>query len=1100
MPEERKLVTIFFADVTGSTELGETLDPEDVRALMGRYYDHAQRVIASHSGTLEKFIGDAVMAVFGLPQAHGDDAERALAAAVALHAAVASDALLNGRLQLHVGVNTGEVVATSNPASGDFLVTGDAVNVAARLQQAANAGEILASERTATAAQAAFLFGRDRLIRSKGKNQRLRAFPVGAMRPERRRARPTFVGRQQDLQQLHLLRARALEERQPQLISIVAPAGTGKTRLVEEFLAQVDPANGFQVATARCPPYGQTLTYWPLRGLLGELLGGEVTPRAVADTFARAGDSPDDAGRLAQLVLATLGVDRDGNGDGAAARETIFNAWRLLVEALARQAPRIVVFENLHWASDSLLDLVEHIMHPRTLAPLVIIALSRPELLDRRPTWGGGRPSFTSLALRPLSGTQTDELLRRLMEGLPESARARIVERSGGNPFFAIELARGHAERVLASDGAENGGPGAPPLPDTVHAAILARVDLLAPQARAVLQAASVAARTFHPATIQAVLSGYDMKTLGAALDDLLARDLIVPADGGTYTFSHILIREVAYGTLSRAERVRMHAAVAAWLEETAAGRLDEYTELIAYHYREAVLLARQSAVPLDVPVDAERAVRYLERAGTLGSRAGAFVEAENHLRGAIALAADSDQARLYELLGDCVQPPLGETATEAYRAALERWRAMPGADPLTGARLQRKLLVGCLRWGAWMPSGEELRTLRQQARELAEAAGDEDERWRVRVAEFFWPVWRGAVTTEEADEGRQVGLAAAAHFEAKEDWSAFSEALDMYASLATSVQAYQDALEVSRRRLEAELPAAERGDALNTVARAYFNLGDYDACIATMRDALARVRPGESLMHLAFGASHAPAVMHLAYGVSRAAVAAWYTGRWDELGAFTAVLGQAWEQSRHAPQWGLVTGYLIALHMAVARQDSEAADAAAAVLERLLANGRDPESHRLYMAYREDDPRKLLDPPADAWPDTSPYPEILMFLSERDMSAPPELLEPAAAEAERERIDFPILAARIARAVASDDVAELAAAIEEAEARQMVAHAARMRVVLAQRGGDLTQLERARPVLERLGDRQFLCRMEEVAAALGAQPGVMRTQQSGGA
>jgi len=276
MPEERKLVTILFADVTESTALGDTLDPEDVRALMGRYYAHARRIIQEHGGTLEKFIGDAVMAVFGLPHAYGNDAERALAGALALREAVATDTVLDRRLLLRIGINTGEIIATSDPQGGDFLATGDAVNVAARLQQAASPGEIVVSERTADAAQAAFLFDNARLVEVKGKRQPLRVFPLQEARLVRRVTRPPFVGRRQDLLQLSVLQARVLEERRPQLVSILAPAGIGKTRLLEEFLARLDQADGFQVATARCLPYGQTLTYWPLRGLLTDLLGGEI--------------------------------------------------------------------------------------------------------------------------------------------------------------------------------------------------------------------------------------------------------------------------------------------------------------------------------------------------------------------------------------------------------------------------------------------------------------------------------------------------------------------------------------------------------------------------------------------------------------------------------------------------------------------------------------------------------------------------------------------------------------------------------------------------------------------------------------------------------
>jgi class 3 adenylate cyclase len=1076
MPEERKLVTILFADVTGSTTLGDTLDPEDVRALMARYYEHARQVVADYGGTLEKFIGDAVMAVFGLPQAHGDDAERALAAALALRTAVGDDALLGERLLLRMGINTGEVVATRDPSRGDFLVTGDAVNVTFRLQQSANPGEILVSERTAGATQAAFFFGRQRLVKIKGKGERARVLPLTCARTARRGARPPLVGRRQDLLQLALLRTRALEERQPQLVSIIAPAGTGKTRLLEEFLAQLDPSDGFEVATARCPPYGQTLTYWPLRGLLNGLLGDDTSPRAVAAVFLQAGHAPDDAARLASRVLATLGIEHEGSSDAVTDREAIFNAWRLLVEALARRAPRIVVFEDLHWASDSLLDLVEHIMHPRTQAPLLIVVLSRPELLDRRPMWGGGRQSFTALSLRPLSEEQTRELVGRLMEGLPATQREHIVQRAGGNPFFAIELARGLAERVVAGEPLT-----ANDLPDTVHAAVLARLDLLAANERAVLQAAAVGGRVFHPAALRSVLAGMEPEAIATAVDGLLARDLIAPAEGGLYAFQHILFREVAYGTLSRAERVRMHAATAAWLEEYAAGRLDENTELIAYHYHEAVALARQSAVPLALPIDPARAVHFLARAGELAGRSGAFVEARSHLQSAIALAPEADQAHLLELLGDCVYPLFGETAVAAYRQALDRWRATGGQDALVGARLLRKLLIACVRWGARRPGDKdlvrELAQLRAEARRLAEAAGDEDELWRVRVADLFWPDWRGDLTLEQAEAGRPVALAAAAHFEARGDWAAFSEALDAYCSLSLRLGDHRDALEAAERRLAApELPAAERGDVLTTVARAHFNLGDYERCMAAIREPLLQIGPGESVTHLSAGAS-------------LAACAAWYIGRWDELGLFTTAVEQAWEQSQHEPRWGLQFGYFVALHVALAREDHAAADAAVNVLERLATPDRAAEWNHLILAYRDDDVGRLLEPARRlrAWSITTPFPEVLMFLSERGRRALRGLLEPAAIEARTERIAFPLYCVRIAEALAAGDDAALAAAIDAAEGYGMIPHAARMRIVLARRTGDRSQLERARPTLERLGDRQFLRRLEEVAADLPA-------------
>jgi len=1067
MPEERKLVTILFADVTGSTALGESLDPEDVRALMTRYFEHARRVVSEHGGIVEKFIGDAVMAVFGLAQAHGDDAERALAAAQALREEVAGDAVLDGRFVLRMGVHTGEVIATSDRSRGDFLVTGDAVNVAARLEQHAQPDEIVASRRTAEAARAAFLFGKRRLVTAKGKRHRIEVYPLSGPRPTRQVGRPPLVGRGRELAQLALLCTAVLEERRPQLISIIAPAGTGKTRLLEEFLGRLDPTGGFQVAMARCLPYGDHLTYWPLRGLLEGLLGGEFSREQLAKTFAQAGHQVEDATRLADLVLATLGIERDGQSDSQSDRMSIFGAWRLLVEAVAREAPRIVIFEDLHWASESLLDLVEHIMSPRTQARVLLVALSRPELLDRRPSWGGGQRNFTSLALEPLREDQTRELVDRLAEGMHGTVRMRIVERSGGNPFFAIELARSVAERGLMGRAVSANG-----LPDTVHEAVLERLDRLAPAERAVLQEAAVVGRTFRPDMLQAIASGPSQDDVGAALGNLLAQDLVAPAEDGLYTFRHILFRDVAYGTLARSERIRLHTQVAIWLEDFAADRLDEFTELIAYHYREAVVLARQSAVPVELPVDVARVVRFLARASELASQVGAFLEARSHLQSAIALAPESERGRLYEALGDNVHQVLRGTGTAAYREALARWRADPAGDALSGARLLRKLLVTYLRWGAMQTDGTEWRELEEmqaEARRLAEAANDEEELWRVRLVDLLWLFWRDNVPADEINRGREASRAAANYFEAQANWTALSEALDIYISLSMALARHADALKAAQRRLAIpDLPAAERGDAVSTVVRGYFNTGDYERCVAAARAALQQVRPGESALHLGLA-------------VSMAATAAWYGGHWDELAPFLDAARDAWDQSEHEIGRGWLMCHFIALTVAMAREDQTTADTALAALDTLVAKERTDEFRRLIASYRTDEADKLLGEVAH-WTQDTRYPETLMFLSERAIRAPRELLSAAAAEANAEQVPFPLLCLTIAEALSADDDARLATALEEAERGGMVAHVARMRIVVAQRSCDLAQLERARPVLQRLGDRQFLRRLEEVA------------------
>ncbi|MDQ6885287.1 MAG: AAA family ATPase, partial [Candidatus Dormibacteraeota bacterium] len=397
MAEERRVVTVLFADVAGSTALGEAMDPEDVRVLLRRYYDLATEVVSEHGGILEKFIGDAVVAVFGFPQTHDDDPQRALAAALALRDAVRDDPRLGDRLPIRLGINTGEVVAMRESATGDFPLTGDAVNVAARLQAATEPWHILCGERTVASVRAGFEFGSVLEIEVRGKSKPIRALPLlgrSARLPVARRT--PLIGRDADLQQLELVAQRALKEQRPFLVSIIAPAGVGKTRLLEEFL---DRLPGIEpratVAIAQCLPYGQRLTYWPLRGVLYRLIGvpDDATAHMVRGAIRAwlEGSQLEALDHEVELLAATVGAGEAEVND----RSALLAAWRTFFEIAARRAPLVLVFEDLHWSSDSLLDLFEFVMQPRGDLPLLMIALTRPELLDRRPAWGGGRRNYT---------------------------------------------------------------------------------------------------------------------------------------------------------------------------------------------------------------------------------------------------------------------------------------------------------------------------------------------------------------------------------------------------------------------------------------------------------------------------------------------------------------------------------------------------------------------------------------------------------------------------------------------------------------------------------------------------------------------------------
>ncbi len=874
-----------------------------------------------------------------------------------------------------------------------------------------------------------------------------------------------------------LLRDRALEDRRPQLVSIVAPAGTGKTRLLEEFLDRLDPADGFKVVTARCQPYGQTLAYWPLRGLLAEMLGETaLTLEAVTDVYATSGYTREVATRLAGLALTALGIEAEGQVE----REALFNAWRLLIEALAKQAPRIVVFEDLHWASESLLDLVEHVMQPRTEAALLIVATSRPELLDRRPGWGGGRRNFTALALEPLRSHEMRRLIGALIEGAPEELQARIAERSGGNPFFAIELARG-----LDSEGATPDS-----LPDTVQQALQERLDALAPRERAVLQAAAVSGRAFRPATLQAAIEAQAPAEIATALENLRARDLIMPIEGDAYTFRHTLIRDVAYGSLSRAERIRLHLMAAKWLEDFASGRVEEFVELIAYHYSQAVKLARQSAVPQETPVDATKAVEYLERAAALAFQTGALIEARGHLETAITLAPESEHRRLNEELGDR-SVVLSHVALPAYRAALALWRAEAQPSQLAGARLLRKLVMHIMRWNGGMTPDDaqraEILELRAEARRLAEQAEDEYEQWRLRVADLFWYWWAGESPASSAPALIAGGWAAADYFEARGDWDAFSEALDGCGTLAYMTGDWGATFAAAKRRLAAPaLTLYERIDAQTMITWAQSDSGDYAGAITTVRELLAQRLPGELV------AAYEAAVFS-------ARQDAYWSGAWAEFASFDAVLEEAWEETGRHPEdprsirlWQ--GDYIYTLLIALARGDSMAIERAAKALGQ-LAELEPRESRRRALQLWID--ANLSDDPApleaalravsnrDDLDLLPTYSAQCQFLSERGLPAPERMLDLIASGGAIHVVDHLKRWFQIARALADDDDAKLAGAIDDAEAHGLIPHAARMRVVLAQRAGDRTPLDQARPVLEQLGDSLFLRRLEEVASTL---------------
>jgi class 3 adenylate cyclase/tetratricopeptide (TPR) repeat protein len=1057
MPEERRVVTVLFADVTGSTAIGESTDPEDVRALLGRYYEIAREVIAAHGGTLEKFIGDAVMAVFGIPQAHGDDAERALAAALALRDRVAADTQTSA-LALRIGVNTGEVVATRETAAGDFLVTGDAVNIAARLQQSAEPGTIVAGERTCRAVSG-FRFADEQRIAVKGKREPI----VGATlveRTERRGPRGPFLGREHDLAQLELVAGRAFSERRPQLVTITAPAGTGKSRLVEEFATRL--GTSVTVATAQCLPYGAAVTFLPLRGLVRGLLHAEreedVLPR-LRDALAAAGHSHEDAARIAGLIGATLG---DAGESARHDRDEIFAAWRLLVETLAARGPLVVVFEDLHWASDTLLDLVEHVTVSRTHAPLVMVALARPELIDRRPTWGGGRRSFTSLALEPLSDDETRRLVTVLTEGVPGNIADRIVERAGGNPFFAGELVRAYdtSRRQGMADADIV-------LPDTVHATVLARIDGLPQPERSILEYAAVTGRTARPAAIGALLPEMTTERIGDALDALVERDLMTPQSTDAYTFRHIVIREVAYATLPRSDRVRAHVHLAGWLERDAATSSNELAELVAYHYQQALALSPGGRLPEGVAVDT--VVTALERAARLAGAGGALGEASQQLREAIRLAPPDQHVRLYETLGDTMA--FGDTAVNAFAEAFERWRAAGDAGARIGTRLLVKRLASAARWAGSLSRPllpDEFATLDRIAQELLDAAPDELLQAKLACARCF-----DAIRGTSVDEATNAALLRGAEearriFAARDDVEAESEALDAIAAIHRNTGRFGEALSAQLERIGMadRLGFLERIDASSVAIWDLVYLGRYADAVKAFETARSLLRPGEP----AWGMSHAAA--WAAYG-------AMLGGLWDDALRLGDALLDLREEAPLPMGRFTVPGWIAAIRVASARMDTTRLARLRSAL-RVVANVDAIEGDR-----------RLLWDALVAW-DAGIARKALRTPSGRDRKA--ELLAIILFDAgetmtESELVDLeresaagpPMLARRVALARAlNSGTDELRGALAGFDEADLVADAARAAALLALR----THEERDRADAERrlgaLGDRAYLQKLAE--------------------
>ncbi|HUQ78016.1 MAG TPA: adenylate/guanylate cyclase domain-containing protein [Patescibacteria group bacterium] len=954
MTEERRLVTVLFADVVGSTALGEALDPEDVRALLARFFAIARDAIEQHGGQLEKFIGDAVMAVFGLPVAHDDDPARALAAAIELRDRVRLDPGLGDRLPIRLGVLGGEVIATRDVRDGaksDFLITGDAVNSAARLQQAADAWGILVGERTARAVGEQFEFGPHLAVEAKGKSVPIAArLLVGAATGGRRpRVRTSLVGRDDDLLQLQLVARRATLERRPYLVNVVAPAGVGKSRLLEEFLDHLS-GEPVHVAIAQCLPYGQRLTYWPMRAILLSILElpDDTQPERVREILLAWLEGRGEADpRTAELVAATVGA-----GDLASAdRIALFGAWRRFVELAAEERPLILIIEDLHWSSDSLLDLIESILQPRADVPLMMIALARPELLDRRASWGGGRRNAVSIALEPLPDRAVEELVAGLLQAPDPAIVAAVVQRAEGNPFYAGEIVRSLIDRLGPAP-----DPAAVPaalaaLPDSVQTTVLARLDALEHVTRRVVQLGAVFGRSFHPGSIAALEPSLDDHAVEAAIDGLLDRDLLRSGADGSMTFRHILIREVAYGMLPRAERARLHAAAGSWLETRAAtgGREDEMAELIAFHLREATTLGALTGETAD-PGLTERAVRWLRRASAAAAAGAATVEAARHLEAAIELAPAGIQAELYETLGTVWVG--GDQAYDAFDRAHQFGREL-GLGPDHALRTLAQRLVVSSRWVGSVSHSHTDDELRAFLAELGARASDATNERALAyglLAQSFLPGAMRDPHPDDIEAAIDASSRALQIAERLEDTDLQSAALDGLTVGAMAEDRPMEALAFIRHRLSLQgLVTSERLDAMIMLSWMELLLGELAASEAAAAGAREGLASGQAAAWV-LGAS------------GWRTEALWALGRWDDALTEAARCELAWRDSQiHVPSFAL-NGFLAAFAIARARRDPVDEQRWRSVAETIIGRSDPLTRIRRMEAFYHDDLDALAD------------------------------------------------------------------------------------------------------------------------------------------
>ena len=917
---ERRLATILFADLVGSTGLTVGLDPEDARALLTRYFDVARGVLERHGGTLEKFVGDAVLAAFGVPRSHGDDPDRAVRAGLELARRVAD---LGPGYAVRVGISTGEVLVAGT--GGDLDLTGEAVNAAARIEQAAQTSQVLVDDRTARACQVAALRPAP-AIDAKGFGDPIEVHEALVGERDARALLDTpLVGRADDVALLELLVRRAFGSRAPALVTIVGEAGLGKSRLLAEALGRLSEAEAApSILTGRSPSYGHGVAFWAVGEVLREVAG--AAPDAAAEEVLVALErrlanlGAQDAGVLAADLAVAVGVA--DSPDAAPAAERVRRAWRRMLGLLSAERPVVLALEDVHWADDGTLDLIEDSLVGAGALPLAVLCTARPELLDRRPAWTGGLPGSGAVHLAPLDGADAHELATVLLRETGHQADDEVIERiaqlAAGNPFFTEEL---------ACDPALTGSGGAA-LPDSVQGVVSARLDQLPDEQRQTLQAAAVLGVRFSADGVSA-LTGSDPV---APLDGLARSAVIVAepqAGPGLHAFRHQILRDVAYGTLPREARAALHERAAMWTADTAGDRLPELAEIVAYHRERAAELTgddgrRRAAAEELIAAAWQSALRgAVEQADTLFERA-AVIAPDPPL--AIRAHREAADAAVWgRMRGDLAAVHLrraadiAATAGEASLEAIALARLVELATRFTGMT------------GPPLPPDELDATL-SRAAELA-VGGDVQVRARVALAE----TWKldmdhvqntatpAAALELVANAERACELARAA-----DDPVLISSALDALdaAHLAAGRPAAGVAATLQRRELRSRLtapgaPAAEWFDALSMIAEGLGRLGQFDEALDAGREA----RTAE----LGRGLEHT--------GYSRLFIPLFELGLWDEAMEELHRFRTGWEAAGRPPAAFAREPLASAMAILALRGDLDGAAEWSAIWDRLGGN-----------------------------------------------------------------------------------------------------------------------------------------------------------------